>query len=170
MRKPKATQKQKPKAKKKGPRRYLSVEILTEMIPKYRGNFADIARSFGITREAVAMYVTAHPELQPMVRSARETRLDFAENALDKQIKKGNVRAIEALLFTLGRKRGYVRTVELGADPTSGLLPIQITIPQNGRELVNPVTTTSHDANTTNEPQESESESGGPTQTTDDSE
>ena len=115
----------------------LTVESLSTALRKLRGNFQACADHFKCTRSAVSQYIDTHAdELKPVVRESREGRLDFTESKLDERIAAGSDRAIEFLLSTLGKKRGYVRHVEVsGADPTTGALPIMISLPVNGREL-----------------------------------
>lgn len=48
-----------------------------------------------------------YPEIQEALELAEASRLDQAETMLDKNIKKGNERAIEFFLSKKGRLRGY---------------------------------------------------------------
>lgn len=88
--------------------RPLSVAALREAIPKYAGNLAAVARSFGVTRGSVWGYVEAHDELKAVVKDARETRLDNAESSLDRAVLAGEGWAVTLILKTLGKDRGYV--------------------------------------------------------------
>jgi len=52
-----------------------------------------------------------YPEIQEALELAEASRLDQAETMLDKNIKKGDQRAIEFFLKNKGKSRGY------GTDP-----------------------------------------------------
>jgi hypothetical protein len=87
----------------------LSVEALAAEIRKQGGNLAACARHFKVTRQAVYKYIKRYPSLKEVCEEADESCLDVAENALQKQIKKGNVKAICFYLSHKGQKRGYIK-------------------------------------------------------------
>src|SRR5262245_6004444 len=103
----------KPDKTARPPRGRLSVEGVAEAIERYFGNLASVARAFGVSRMAVWSFVERRPELQEILRDARETLLDNAESALDRAIVRGEPWAIKLILKTLGKSRGYVERCEM---------------------------------------------------------
>src|SRR5215831_486969 len=95
------------------PRRFLTTEALVELIPRYRGNLAAIARAYQIQRSSVAGFIQRRPSLQALLHDVRESRLDDTESALDRAVIKGEGWAITLLLKTLGKDRGYVERKEV---------------------------------------------------------
>lgn len=126
--------------KVKPPKRKLSVANLTPILLKTFGNYSHVARIFKVTRQSVYEYVKEHSaELGPIVKQARESEIDCAQEGLAYHLKKKEPWSIKLVLETLGKRRGYIKQLELaGADPATGALPIQITLPSNGREMTPP--------------------------------
>jgi hypothetical protein len=98
---------------KPAPKKVLTVENAAEQIERLRGNLAAVARHFGIRRQSVSHFVSDHPELRPVVAAARETRLDRAEDALDRAVGRGEGWAVCFTLKTLGKDRGYVERLQV---------------------------------------------------------
>ncbi|HJZ57162.1 MAG TPA: hypothetical protein VKE74_19485 [Gemmataceae bacterium] len=118
------------------PRRRLSVPGLLDAIPRFRGNLAAVARSFGVTRTAVWKFVQRYPELQEVAHDARETRLDNAESSLDRAILAGEPWAIQMVLKTLGKDRGYVERTE--QHHSGSVAEVHLHFPDNGRDATTP--------------------------------
>src|SRR5436190_7688549 len=60
--------------------RVLTVANLSEALIAYRGNLSAIARSFKVTRAAVAKFITENPDtLRPLLAEAREITVDRSE-------------------------------------------------------------------------------------------
>lgn len=140
----------------------IPVEELVATIKACRGNLYAVGRCYGCTGEAVHMYGQRNPEIQTAIREARGMLVTKAESVVNHHLEKNSLRAAEFVLQTLGKKYGYIKQLELaGADPTTGALPIQITMPANGREI-NPVPVTQN--------AKDESENDAPAASGDDSE
>lgn len=156
----------KPKKRPRLPRKVLSLDNLPPILIKYYGSYAAVARHFKITRASVEQFVHRYPkELGPVVRQAKESLIDDAQEGLGWHVKKKDQRAIEFVLSTLGKRRGFIKQMEItGADPATGALPIQILLPSNGREMAPPVPpaeeTVSHDENQ-NTPEDGPAEASG---------
>lgn len=118
------------------PRKRLSVALLSRAIPEHRGNFSSIARACGVTRVAVWDYVQRHPELQPLLKDAREARLDNGEHSLDRAVDAGEAWAVTLLLKTQGRDRGYVEKTEVDVNNVTRLVVEEVVVdgdtPQDG--------------------------------------
>jgi hypothetical protein len=113
----------------------LSVERLTELIPKYDGNLAAVGRACNCSRQAVHDFVNKHPELQTLTSDVAETTVDEAENQLLKAVKAGKPWAIALVLTTRGRKRGYIKEAEVNLKQTNPPRTV-IYLPENGRNAV----------------------------------
>ena len=103
-----------PQVPKSSPKkRPLSVEGVAAQVRRLRGNYAAVARYFGVTRRAVAKYVRAHSSLWDVAEDAREAELDEAEDSLGEAVRRGEGWAVCFLLKTRGRSRGYVERLEV---------------------------------------------------------
>ena len=101
--------------KKKKQRRPLTVENVSLALVRHLGNYATIAKRFGVTRRAVSLFIDRHPELQEVRDDAREFRIDEYESALDKGMKKIEGWAVCFFLKTQGSSRGYNENERLSA-------------------------------------------------------
>jgi hypothetical protein len=79
-----------------------------------RGNVSAVARRYKVARSAVQQMIAARPELQSIRDDARQTRIDEAEDALDRAVRRGEGWAVCFTLKTLGRERGYIERHEMG--------------------------------------------------------
>src|SRR4051794_8428004 len=115
----------------------LSEKAVETQIRSTRGNLAAVARAFGVSRAAVCDYVSHRPGLKEVTQEARETVLDFAEDALIEKVLAGEPWALTFFLRTQGRSRGY------GTDPIQPQLAaaligptVHIVLPDNGRDAI----------------------------------
>ena len=93
------------------------IDAIENAIYEKRGNLAAVARSFGLTRNAIAARVSKSAKLQKARDEARETMLDNAETTLYDEALNGNTAALIFFLKTQGKSRGYIERTELtGAD------------------------------------------------------
>ena len=98
-------------------KRKLSEKLLVPAIAEARGNLADVARRFSVTRQSVWYYVNQRPALKAACQDQRETMKDHAESALYKALLAGEAWAVCFFLKTQARDRGYVERTELtGAE------------------------------------------------------
>ena len=123
--------------RKRAPRQKTSIPVVAKLLWKHAGNMSEVARALGVTRQTISDFVANHPdELRPIVRQAKEQLVDWGESGLTYHLKKKRPtwQAIEFVLSTKGKKRGYTKQLQLaGGDPTEGALPIVIALPDNFR-------------------------------------
>lgn len=128
---------------KLGRKRYhpQTVEKTAEMIRMYYGNLSAVAYAYGITRPAVEEFIKRNAAvLRPVLEESRNIALDTAEFQLMDKVRAGDWKAIELLLETIGRQRGYVKGLALGGmDSSGGITPlaVQVYLPDNGRTPTN---------------------------------
>lgn len=84
-----------------------------EALEKTLGVVTDACKKVKIARRTVYDWRERDPEFKAEMDSINEVSLDFAESALFKQIKEGNVTATIFYLKTKGKKRGYVERQEV---------------------------------------------------------
>jgi hypothetical protein len=87
-----------------------------QKLREYHGNFAAVARHFGVTRQAVQRFIGRRPKLQEVAHEARESMKDHAESALYAAVLRGEAWAVCFYLKTQAKDRGYVERAELAAD------------------------------------------------------
>lgn len=88
------------------------VQDYAEAIRQARGLLSYAADALGVTRQALYLYVDAHPELHDVINEARERTLDLAENNILTKLDTGDYNASQFILSRLGRNRGYGEKVE----------------------------------------------------------
>jgi hypothetical protein len=90
-----------------------------------RGVVVAVCQSLGVERTAFYRMAKRHPELWDAVNEAREELVDMAEARLHQRVAENDWQAINLVLKTLGRKRGYVERQELVGDPEQ---PVTVSI------------------------------------------
>ena len=90
----------------------LNPKAVEAKLREFNGNMAAVARTFGVTRQAVFRHVQKRPQLLAAVNDCREARVDVAESALDRAVDNGEGWAIALVLKTIGKGRGYVERTE----------------------------------------------------------
>ena len=91
----------------------LTVAGVSEQLRKLDGNVAAVGRAYGVTRSAVANYITDHPELKSVRDEARESVKDDAESVLYQQLREGEAWAVCFFLKTQAKDRGYIERTEV---------------------------------------------------------
>lgn len=91
----------------------LTVELVAEKLREFDGNFAAVARAFGVTRTAVHDYIRRKPTLQEVAKETRETMKDTGESSLYSAVKRGEAWAVCFYLKTQGKDRGYIERQEI---------------------------------------------------------
>ena len=95
----------------------MTITGIEKAIHDKRGNVSAVARSFGVSRNAVQRRIDGNERLQEALREARETMLDNAERTLYDEATDGNTTALIFFLKTQGKSRGYIERQEhTGAD------------------------------------------------------
>jgi hypothetical protein len=118
----------------------LTVETLAEAIRHYAGNMSMIAESFRICRQTVWLYIKEHPELEPVLKEAREVMVDECESGFRNAVKREEGWAVSLGLQTIGKHRGWQKGMLIGGgqDAQGQFTPVQITLPDNGRDPPDP--------------------------------
>lgn len=98
-------------------------EEIAKAILDCQGVLAAAARRLGVTRRSVSYRVDRSAILQETLAEARETNLDIAEGKLLAAVHKDQQWAIEFLLSTQGRPRGYGKE-----DPVAARVEVAITL------------------------------------------
>jgi hypothetical protein len=91
----------------------LDAKQVAAKLTEAMGNLAAVARACGVSRQAVAAFVSRRPTLQAILKEARETMIDHAESAVYAAVLSGDLAAAKFVLMTVGRHRGWV---DLAAD------------------------------------------------------
>jgi len=68
---------------------------------------AVVARTLGVTRQAIYIYLKRHPEMKEVLDEESQQILDIAEHNIDKEIIAGNIEA--SMWALLNRKEGKAR-------------------------------------------------------------
>lgn len=95
-------------ARKPKPGIKLDVKVIAKLIPQENGNVSRVADVIGASRGAVRNLIDRHPELQELLRQARERQLDQLEQScFDRAIETNDTTLQLFLLKTQGKSRGY---------------------------------------------------------------
>ena len=114
----------------------LSIKKFKLAVIGSRGIQNEIAKRCGVERSTITNYLTKRPELRILIEQEREKMIDIAEDELDKLIKCGSFKAIQLLLKTKGKNRGYVEKQEI--EHSGGIEPITISfqLPENVEKFI----------------------------------
>lgn len=91
----------------------LTKNKVKDLLKQAHGNYAAVARAYGVSRQAVRQFVERDDELREIATETRETMLDNAESKLYSEAMAGNTAALIFLLKTQGKKRGYIERAEV---------------------------------------------------------
>lgn len=91
----------------------LKLEDVERELIEARGNISHAARQLGVARYTVQAIIARHPQLQQVLKDAREAMIDTAENALVMAIEQMQGWAVCFALKCLGKERGYVETQQV---------------------------------------------------------
>ena len=106
----------------------LKKAALLEALEKSLGVVTQACKSVGVGRTQFYKYAKEDPDFAEAVRSMEDVALDFAEDALYKQIKEGIPSSTIFYLKTRGRKRGHIERHEQPGADGQALIPEKITI------------------------------------------
>ncbi|MDZ4848500.1 MAG: hypothetical protein SGI77_04350 [Pirellulaceae bacterium] len=104
---------------------------MAALITSSGGNYSAIASKLGVTRQTVANRIAKDQSLVDLVSECREKLIDVAEFGLALAVKQKKAWAIKFILATLGRGRGYQKTLDV---TTAGDPSIVLYLPDNGRD------------------------------------
>jgi hypothetical protein len=85
----------------------LDAKQVAAKLTEAMGNIAAVARAFGVSRQAVAAFISRRPSLQAILQEARETMIDHAESAVFAAVLNGDLSAAKYVLSTVGKGRGW---------------------------------------------------------------
>lgn len=91
----------------------LKKENLLKALEASLGVVSIACKKANVHRSSHYRWLNDDPDYKKAVESIDDLTLDFAETALHRQIKRGNVVATIFLLKTRGKKRGYVEKTEV---------------------------------------------------------
>jgi hypothetical protein len=93
--------------------RRVSLRAAIAAVRKYHGMVAVAARQLGCNRATLYRMADRHPELADAIDEARQVQIDAAELGLFAQVQDGEPWALQFVLRTIGKTRGYVERSEV---------------------------------------------------------
>lgn len=115
----------------------ISKRQILEEIRSTGGNLSVVAKKYGMSRQGIAKRVEASQVLKAAIKSAGEELLDLAEDGLRIAVQERCPWAIRFALSTLGRDRGYAKTVNIEANDKPGVMHLYF--PDDGRDRPDPL-------------------------------
>jgi hypothetical protein len=91
----------------------LKADVVITKITELAGNMTMVAKSLGVSRQAVYTFMAKHPNIKEALDESRERMLDNVESALYNQALAGNTTAMIFFLKTQGKSRGYIERQEV---------------------------------------------------------
>jgi hypothetical protein len=109
----------------------LNEKLVGEAIVKARGNLAQVARKFGVSRQAAWKFVESRPALKAICHDEREGMIDEAESALNAAVRAGEAWAVCFFLKTQGKSRGYIEKAEVEHDMKAAVKIVKVIVDAN---------------------------------------
>ncbi len=72
-----------------------------------------VAQRLEVSRQSVSVYIKKHEDMKAVLELERERIIDKAESELFKAADRGEKWAIDKILRTIGKNRGYIEKQEL---------------------------------------------------------
>lgn len=119
-----------------GSRKYTKEEVIAALIKT--GTISGASTLLGADRGTIKRYIDDDPEIENAVLEAKEILIDLAETGLIKNVKKGDQSAINYVLSTLGKERGYVRRVE-NTGKGGGPIQSEIKVKSNNKNVLDKI-------------------------------
>ncbi len=91
----------------------ISKSKFKKAIPGTGGVQAVIAQRLGVERSTITSYLQKNPKMKKMLDLEREKIIDMAENKLFKAAENGDKWAVDKILSTIGKDRGYTEKREV---------------------------------------------------------
>ena len=91
----------------------IKLEDVKQTLIETRGLITMAARRLGCSRSTIYNYLNEHEELRETLEEARQLQVDMAESKLFDAVDRGEPWAVNTVLKTLGRDRGYGERVEI---------------------------------------------------------
>lgn len=96
------------KAKRPRPGMPFDKAVVADLITKLQGNVSRVADTLGSCRGSIRNFIDNHPDLQALLKQARERQLDALEQTVfDRAIESNDTTLQLFLLKTQGKSRGY---------------------------------------------------------------
>lgn len=96
----------------------VSIEEIVKAIEGSRGNKSKIARSLGVERTTIHVYLAKFASVRKAYESECERILDMAEDVVNTAVANGDVDTAKWVLRMQGKDRGYVERQEIAeVDP-----------------------------------------------------
>ena len=89
---------------------YEKVQQIIETIEEFGANKLTIAQALGYKRIMVTRYINENPEIKEIFIDSDEAIIDLAEQKLVEQLTDGNWYAVELVIGTKGRSRGWSKS------------------------------------------------------------
>jgi hypothetical protein len=97
----------------KKPRHKLTEREVLGLLKAHHGNVSRTAESLGVGRFAVHYFCKNRPRLQKAISDAKESLVDLAVDRLRELVDAGNFNAINLVVRTIGKDRGFYEKREL---------------------------------------------------------
>ena len=91
----------------------LSIKKFTLALPGSHGVQSIIAKKCGVDRSQITLFIRKNPELKELCLEEREKIIDVAENRLFKAADNGDKWAIDKIVSTIGKERGWVESQQI---------------------------------------------------------
>ena len=91
----------------------LSISKFKDALVGSYGVQAVIAKKCEVDRSAITLFLDRHPELRELCKAEREKIIDVSENRLFKAANNGEKWAVDKILNTIGKNRGYIEKHEI---------------------------------------------------------
>ena len=91
----------------------IKLEDVKQTLIETRGLITMAAKRLGCSRSTIYNYLNEHEELRETLEEARQLQVDMAESKLFDAVDRGEPWAVNTVLKTLGRDRGYGERVEI---------------------------------------------------------
>ena len=75
-----------------------------------------IAQKLDVTRQAVNQFINKYPKMKELCITEREKIIDVSENRLFKAANAGEKWAVDKILNTIGKTRGYIEKTEQSVE------------------------------------------------------
>ena len=116
----------------------LNAKEVEARLREFSGNMAAVARSFGVTRQAVWDFVQKRETLKSVASDLREGMKDHAESALQSAVLRGEPWAVCFYLKCQAKDRGYVERTETEHSGEVRQRVVEEVIDDSGNDNPNP--------------------------------
>ena len=96
----------------------ITIKTFKMALPGSYGVQSVIAKKLNSTRSAVTQFLNKRPKMRILCEQEREKIIDVSENRLFSAANEGQKWAVDKILSTIGKGRGYVETQEVSHSGT----------------------------------------------------